>query len=87
MLLRFIAGYLNVMVLLLFAQSVAGHTGNLTKVVILFTHGDYDVMLNMASMSISFLVGATVGGYFYPTDRFQPRSIHKLERAIDRSRD
>jgi uncharacterized membrane protein YoaK (UPF0700 family) len=30
-------------------------------------------MLNMASMSISFLVGATVGGYFYPTDRFQPR--------------
>lgn len=73
LLLRFIAGYLNVMVLLLFAQSVAGHTGNLTKVAILFAHGDYDVMLNMASMSISFLVGATVGGYFYPTDRFQPR--------------
>ena len=38
LLLRFIAGYLNVMVLLLFAQSVAGHTGNLTKVAILFAH-------------------------------------------------
>ena len=54
LLLRFIAGYLNVMVLLLFAQSVAGHAGNLTKVAILFAHGDYDVMLNMASMSIIF---------------------------------
>lgn len=71
--LRFIAGYINVMTILLFAQMLAGHTGSLTTAAMLFADGDIDAMFQVLWMTASFFIGTIVSGYFYPTDRFQPR--------------
>lgn len=73
LLLRFIAGYINVMTILLFAQMLAGHTGSLTTAAMLFADGDIDAMFQVLWMTAIFFIGTIVSGYFYPSDRFQPR--------------
>lgn len=73
LLLRFVAGYINVMTILLFAQMLAGHTGSLTTAAMLFADGDIDAMFRVLGMTVSFFVGTIVSGYFYPTDKFHPR--------------
>lgn len=73
LLLRFVAGYINVMTILLFAQMLAGHTGSLTTAAMLFADGDIDAMFRVLGMTFSFFVGTIVSGYFYPKDKFHPR--------------
>lgn len=73
LLLRFVAGYINVMTILLFAQMLAGHTGSLTTAAMLFADGDIDAMFRVLGMTLSFFVGTIVSGYFYPKDKFHPR--------------
>lgn len=73
LLLRFIAGYINVMTLLLFAQMLAGHTGSLTTAAMLFSDGNIDAMLRVLGLTFSFFFGTIVSGYFYPTNKFHPR--------------
>ncbi len=54
LLLRFVAGYINVMTILLFAQMLAGHTGSLTTAAMLFADGDIDAMFRVLGMTLSF---------------------------------
>lgn len=73
LLLRFIAGYVNVMTILLFAEMLAGHTGSITTAAMLLVEGDIDALVRVISLTLSFFLGTIFSGYFYPTDKFRPR--------------
>lgn len=64
LLLKFIAGYVNVMTILLFAQMLAGHTESLTNAAMLFADGDFDAMFRLLWISFSFFSGSVISGIF-----------------------
>lgn len=73
LLLRFIAGFINAIAIIFFAQMLAGHTGSLTNAAINFVEGDFVDMFKGLAIVFSFFIGTVISGYFFPGDRFRAR--------------
>lgn len=71
--LRFLAGYLNVMAILIFSQMLAGHTGSLTNAALEFIEGDYWQMIKLLILAIFFFIGTIVSGFFFPSKYYDRR--------------
>lgn len=72
LLLRILAGYLNVTAILLFARMLAGHTGSFTNVAIEFVEGDMQSVFRILVITLFFFIGTIVSGYIYPSDKMKP---------------
>ncbi len=72
-LLRFFAGYLNVMAILIFSQMLAGHTGSLTNAALEFIEGDYWQMIRLLILTSFFFIGTIVSGIFFPSKYYDRR--------------
>lgn len=66
--LRFIAGYLSALTIIIFSQMVAGHTGSITNLAMNLVVGDYSDMLRVLLIILSFFLGTIASGFIYPKE-------------------
>lgn len=72
LLLRILAGYLNVTAILLFARMLAGHTGSFTNVAIELVEGDFESVIRILIITLFFFIGTIVSGFIYPSNKLKP---------------
>ncbi|MGX7107166.1 YoaK family protein [Hutsoniella sourekii] len=73
LILRFVAGYINVMTVLNYSKMLAGHTGAISHASIQLAEGDFTTFYQITGMTLAFLIGAVVSGYLYRDKEFRPR--------------
>lgn len=74
LLLRFIAGYLNVATILLYSQMLAGQTGRISSIVISLVETSFDNIPGALILFVAFFVGIILSGYLFPSSGFNPQS-------------
>ncbi|MDK6805030.1 YoaK family protein [Aerococcus sp. UMB7834] len=66
--LRFLAGYINVTMIIHFATTLAGQTGSLTNIPILIVQQNNFALVETLSVVFAFLMGTIFSGFCYPHD-------------------
>lgn len=71
--LTFSAGFLNATAFLQYFNVITHHTGTLTQVGVKLINGEYESVILLFGVLLSYVAGATLSGILFPIEVFKPR--------------